>query len=138
MKIVSYRKDNSAVLTGVALDEGVLDISAWIASLPVSSLAQQHNTQAGISAPQGGIMRWLQAGSEAAHALVPYVFAEMSKPHTRLSLLENITLYAPVPRPGKIIGVGRNYADHAKETGVAPFESPRIIFKMPSSVAAPG
>ncbi|MGS0759113.1 fumarylacetoacetate hydrolase family protein, partial [Roseateles sp. GG27B] len=52
--------------------------------------------------------------------------------------LSEIQLYAPVPRPGKIIGVGRNYADHAKETGVKPFETPRIIFKMPSSVAAPG
>ncbi|GAC1532677.1 MAG: hypothetical protein NVS2B4_12710 [Ramlibacter sp.] len=41
-------------------------------------------------------------------------------------------------RPGKIVGVGRNYADHAKETGIAPFENPRIIFKVPSSIAAPG
>ena len=38
----------------------------------------------------------------------------------------------------KIICIGRNYADHAKETGVDPFEKPRIIFKMPSSVTAPG
>jgi 2-keto-4-pentenoate hydratase/2-oxohepta-3-ene-1,7-dioic acid hydratase in catechol pathway len=43
-----------------------------------------------------------------------------------------------VPRPGKIVAIGRNYADHAKETGVQPFEQPRIIAKLPSSVSAPG
>jgi 2-keto-4-pentenoate hydratase/2-oxohepta-3-ene-1,7-dioic acid hydratase in catechol pathway len=51
--------------------------------------------------------------------------------------LEGLTLLAPVPRPGKIVAVGRNYADHAKETGVDPFEKPRIIAKLPSSVVGP-
>src|SRR5690606_12562451 len=55
-----------------------------------------------------------------------------------LESLEDFKLHAPVPRPGKIVGVGRNYADHAKETGVSPFEKPRLIFKMPSSVVGPG
>jgi 2-keto-4-pentenoate hydratase/2-oxohepta-3-ene-1,7-dioic acid hydratase in catechol pathway len=53
-------------------------------------------------------------------------------------LLVDAELLAPVPRPGKIVAVGRNYADHAKETGVAPFELPRIIAKLPSSVCGPG
>ncbi|MGE5089730.1 MAG: fumarylacetoacetate hydrolase family protein [Candidatus Levyibacteriota bacterium] len=52
--------------------------------------------------------------------------------------LAEVELLAPVPRPGKIVAVGRNYADHAAETGVKPFEAPRIIAKLPSSVAAPG
>jgi len=47
-------------------------------------------------------------------------------------------LLAPVPRPGKIVAVGRNYADHAKETGVDLFEKPRIIAKLASSVAGSG
>jgi len=53
-------------------------------------------------------------------------------------LLSEIALQAPVPRPGKIVAVGRNYADHAAETGVKPFEKPRIIAKLPSSVCGPG
>ena len=52
--------------------------------------------------------------------------------------LADVELLAPVPRPGKVVGIGRNYADHAKETGVAPFEQPRLIFKQPSSVCGPG
>ena len=34
----------------------------------------------------------------------------------RLSLA-NVHLLAPVPRPGKILAIGLNYADHIKETG---------------------
>ncbi len=138
MKLVTYRKQGSSILTGVVLGEQVLDISNWIASLPITSQAEQHNAAAGMAAPQGGIMRWLQAGSAAANALAPHVEAQLAKANTAFDALNNISLYAPVPRPGKIIGVGRNYADHAKETGVAPFETPRIIFKMSSSIAAPG
>ena len=60
-------------------------------------------------------------------------------PHQQASpRLSDIQLLAPIPRPGKIIAIGRNYADHAAETGVQPFEKPRIIAKLPSSVLGPG
>lgn len=138
MKLVTYRKSGSAVLTGVVMDERVLDITAWVAKLPVSPEAQQHHSAAGVSAPSGGIMRWLQSGSQAIESLASHLRLALVNPDSSFDLLDDVQLYAPVPRPGKIVGVGRNYADHAKETGVAPFETPRIIFKMPSSVAAPG
>jgi len=138
MKVISYRQGNSPVLTGVVVDQGVLDISAWTAELAPSSEAVQRNAAAGTDAPAGGILRWLQSGSGAIAALTEHVRAALLKPDTRFEQLDSLQLYAPVPRPGKIIGVGRNYADHAKETGVAPFENPRIIFKVSSSVAAPG
>ena len=138
MKLITYRKDSGPVLTGVVVDERVLDISVWLASLPLSSEARQHHSAAGLMAPSGGIMRWLQSGSGAIEALASHVDSALANPGARIDLLKSVQLYAPVPRPGKIIGVGRNYADHAKETGVQPFEAPRIIFKMPSAVAAPG
>ena len=138
MKIISYRKGNSPVLTGVVLDQGVLDISEWAAQLAPSSEAVERNATAGINAPAGGIVRWLQSGSGAIAALSEHVRTSSARSDTHFEQLENLHLYAPVPRPGKIIGVGRNYADHAKETGVAPFENPRIIFKVSSSIAAPG
>ena len=138
MKVISYRKGNSPVLTGVVVDQGVLDISAWAAALTPSSEAVQRNAAAGIDAPAGGILRWLQSGSGAIAALTEHVRTALLKPDAQFEKLDSLQLYAPVPRPGKIIGVGRNYADHAKETGVAPFENPRIIFKVSSSIAAPG
>ena len=138
MKIITYRKDSGPVLTGVVAGEQVLDITDWTAGRPVCALAQQHLAAAGVEAASGGIMRWLQSGADAIEALNAHVHAALATPGTRYDMLQGVQLFAPVPRPGKIIGVGRNYADHAKETGVAPFESPRIIFKVPSSVAAPG
>jgi 2-keto-4-pentenoate hydratase/2-oxohepta-3-ene-1,7-dioic acid hydratase in catechol pathway len=138
MKIITYRKGDGRIRTGVVLDERVLDVSTWITRLAVSNDAQKHNASAGVLATEGGIMRWLQSGSEAIAALASHVRAVSQSQETQYDLLKDVQLYAPVPRPGKVIGVGRNYADHAKETGVAPFEKPRIIFMMSSSLAAPG
>lgn len=47
--------------------------------------------------------------------------------------LTNVRLHAPVI-PGKVIAVGRNYPDHAKEHGEEIPETPLIFFKPPSSV----
>jgi 2-keto-4-pentenoate hydratase/2-oxohepta-3-ene-1,7-dioic acid hydratase in catechol pathway len=53
-------------------------------------------------------------------------------------LLTDLRLAAPVPRPGKVIAIGRNYADHAAEGGAAPPPAPLIFAKWPSSVIGPG
>ena len=138
MKLITYHKGTGPVLTGVVEGDRVLDITAWIAEQPVPVEAQQHHARVGVSAATGGIMRWLQLGSESIELLALHVHSSLVSPETKFDLLNDAQLYAPVPRPGKIIGVGRNYADHAKETGVLPFENPRIIFKVSSSVTAPG
>src|SRR5256886_9546075 len=41
-------------------------------------------------------------------------------------------------RPGKIIGVGRNYVDHAAELGNAVPERPLLFFKPPTAVIGDG
>jgi 2-keto-4-pentenoate hydratase/2-oxohepta-3-ene-1,7-dioic acid hydratase in catechol pathway len=47
-------------------------------------------------------------------------------------------LHAPVPRPGKIVGVARNYAAHAREQGQSrPPEEPVLFLKAPSAVIGP-
>lgn len=52
--------------------------------------------------------------------------------------LDGVRLLAPVPRPGKIVGVGRNYGAHAAEGGLEAQEKPRLFTKVPSSVTGPG
>src|SRR5437899_12175313 len=47
----------------------------------------------------------------------------------------SVQLLAPV-RPSKIICVGRNYLDHAKELGNDAPKEPLIFFKPPSSIIA--
>lgn len=49
----------------------------------------------------------------------------------------SVRLLAPL-RPGKILGIGRNYGDHAKEVGGPKLELPRIFMKPASSVVGPG
>ena len=44
----------------------------------------------------------------------------------------------PVHRPGKIVCVGRNYRDHAKELGNEVPKEPLIFLKPPSAVIEPG
>jgi 2-keto-4-pentenoate hydratase/2-oxohepta-3-ene-1,7-dioic acid hydratase in catechol pathway len=49
-----------------------------------------------------------------------------------------VRLLPPVPDPEKVICVGLNYADHARESGVAPPEEPVLFNKFPSALAAHG
>jgi len=53
-------------------------------------------------------------------------------------LLGDADLLAPLPRPGKIVAIGRNYREHAAEEGVEPPPAPLIFAKWPSSVVGPG
>jgi 2-keto-4-pentenoate hydratase/2-oxohepta-3-ene-1,7-dioic acid hydratase in catechol pathway len=46
-------------------------------------------------------------------------------------------LVAPV-KPGKIVAVGRNYADHARELGNEPPNEPILFLKPPSTLLDPG
>lgn len=51
--------------------------------------------------------------------------------------LNEVTLLAPVPRPGKIIAVGLNYMDHAIETKMEIPKTPVIFAKFTSSINGP-
>jgi 2-keto-4-pentenoate hydratase/2-oxohepta-3-ene-1,7-dioic acid hydratase in catechol pathway len=46
--------------------------------------------------------------------------------------------FAPVPRPGKLICIGLNYRDHARESNMALPEKPVVFSKFSSAVLAPG
>jgi 2-keto-4-pentenoate hydratase/2-oxohepta-3-ene-1,7-dioic acid hydratase in catechol pathway len=51
---------------------------------------------------------------------------------------EGVRLLAPVPRPEKVICIGLNYADHARETGKEPPPVPVVFSKFSSAVCAHG
>jgi len=54
-------------------------------------------------------------------------------------MLPRARLLAPIPRPRKnIMCMGRNYAEHARETGSAPPEVPVFFTKPPTAVVGPG
>jgi 2-keto-4-pentenoate hydratase/2-oxohepta-3-ene-1,7-dioic acid hydratase in catechol pathway len=121
MKLVSF-SGSSGIRTGVVRGETVVDVSEAVAALTLPPRADLPEAQ--------GMLRLLQAGEGALRGL-----ADTRGPSLPL---KGLPLLAPIPRPGKIVAVGRNYADHAKESGIDPFEKPRIIAKLPSSVVGPG
>ncbi len=52
--------------------------------------------------------------------------------------LDRVRLLAPLPRPGKIFGIGLNYRDHAEETGNPIPEVPMVFSKAVTAVIGPG
>jgi 2-keto-4-pentenoate hydratase/2-oxohepta-3-ene-1,7-dioic acid hydratase in catechol pathway len=52
--------------------------------------------------------------------------------------LDEVQLLPPVGRVGKIIAIGKNYLEHARETKSDPPQSPLIFAKFPSAITGPG
>ncbi len=50
----------------------------------------------------------------------------------------NVRLGAPIARPSKIVCIGLNYADHAKETGAQVPSEPVIFLKSTTALVGPG
>ncbi len=51
-------------------------------------------------------------------------------------LPKGVKLLAPIPDPQKVLCVGLNYADHARESGMQPPAEPVYFNKFPTAVAA--
>lgn len=110
MKFVSFRKDG-AVRLGVLADDGIIDLNQAQPQVPADL---------GVALLAGVD---LQAAAKAAIA--------SSAP--RLPV-DSIT-YAPVvPRPGKIVCLGLNYFDHAKEGGRDKPDYPWFFYRGASSL----
>jgi 2-keto-4-pentenoate hydratase/2-oxohepta-3-ene-1,7-dioic acid hydratase in catechol pathway len=52
--------------------------------------------------------------------------------------LATLRVLPPVPRPGKIIAVGRNYREHAAEEEVGVPEAPLLFAKLPTALVGDG
>ena len=70
------------------------------------------------------LVRWL-AGEETAEDGAPVP-------------LRDLTLRAPIPRPGKVLCIGLNYRDHAAETGKPLPTVPMLFAKWANSVVGHG
>jgi acylpyruvate hydrolase len=81
----------------------------------------------------GDMLAFLEAG-KAAHDLAQQVLATAS-PDQALKLAD-VTLKAPIPRPGKIICIGQNYLEHAKESNASAPPFPIVFAKYANTVIA--
>ena len=135
MRLITFRDQRGDTSTGAIVGERVIDLTQAIAALPLPASILER----GLAVPTGGMLRLLYAGAEGLTGIRRFVDdAIAAGALDRLPPWREVKLLAPIPRPGKIVAIGRNYADHAKETGVQLFERPRIIAKLSSSVVGPG
>ncbi len=96
MKLATFSTaDNSTPRLGVVRDDGMVDLSS-IAGAPGSMAAY-------LTGGQAAEERAREAAKEAGNAIA----------------LDAVEWHAPVPDPGKMLGIGLNYADHIAETGMA-------------------
>lgn len=114
MKLLSFRAQG-AVRLGVLTDDGVIDLNAAQPQVPADLGAA---LAAGVD---------LKAAAEAA--------IKSGAPRLPLDSIK----YAPVvPRPGKIICLGLNYFDHAKEGGREKPDYPWFFFRGATSLLGHG
>ena len=114
MKIVTFRRAGTAPEPGVVQDDRVIGLSGAGYNDILALIADWDNTREAIES----FVR--QAPQEAS--------ADVS----------SVTLLAPVPRPPKLICVGLNYRDHAKESGMEIPSVPTIFSKFSNVVIGPG
>ncbi len=124
MKLVTYSKQG-IISCGVLTDKGIVDIpSIW-----------------GTPDSPGSVKKILEAGSACLTRL-----AELAESAKDAIPLASVKLLAPIPRPGKILALAGNYAEHIKEAGMklGLSDSPRVTtvprpFLMPgTAVIGPG
>jgi 2-keto-4-pentenoate hydratase/2-oxohepta-3-ene-1,7-dioic acid hydratase in catechol pathway len=121
MKLATVRADGMTALAGVT-DAGVLDLSGVLPGAggldSVDALCAALTQRDG----QGEALRRL---ADSAAGLTPRWTAE------------EVTLLAPLRRPGKVICVGLNYRDHCRETGVPEPAQPVLFAKFSSAIIGP-
>jgi 2-keto-4-pentenoate hydratase/2-oxohepta-3-ene-1,7-dioic acid hydratase in catechol pathway len=113
MKLVTFTHNNQTRVGAVI--EGMVVDSKNLAEIPA------------------GMIEFLAAGSTAIEVLQRHI----DNGKDRIALAE-VKLEAPVPRPGKYLGISLNYADHIAETGRDKPEYPTFFTKQGTCVIAHG
>lgn len=114
MRLVTFTVDSSLPRLGAAEANAVIELGAGGIFASLETL--------------------LQAGEEGLAQAREAVGSGGARRHD----VNKVRLLAPLLHPGKVIAVGLNYRDHAKELKVEPPASPIIFAKFPNSVTGPG
>ena len=104
---------------GLVVDDGIAPVAALDEALP------------------GSMAELCALGMEVLDEIA--AVAATSEPLKNLRMaIDEVELLAPVPRPGKIVAVGVNYASHAREQNREPPDHPVLFAKLTTSVIGPG
>ncbi len=111
MKLITFTEQARTRIGLLQIDESIVDLSLAAPDLP-------HR-----------MTDFLALGEAAMDAA-----RKAASPH--LSLAE-VKLESPVLRPGKILGIGLNYAAHAMESDMQPPEVPLVFTKQATAINGP-
>jgi 2-keto-4-pentenoate hydratase/2-oxohepta-3-ene-1,7-dioic acid hydratase in catechol pathway len=136
MKLVSFRHPSGGVGVGAVVAEQVIDLTNLVDQCTGMRVQEPHVVDWLQHIPARSMLRLLGGGPAA----LAWIADELGRGERRLPAfaLDQVHLLAPIPRPGKIVGVGKNYADHRAETGGASVEQPTLFFKAATTVVGPG
>lgn len=119
MRLISFRKDpTSGVRLGAVSGERAIAVTSLNAALPATMDELLADAAAGLTALRDA---WDDARIQRDG-----------------TLLTDVTLTSPVPRPGKVVAIGKNYPDHVTEQGAIPPPEPLIFAKFTTSVIGHG
>jgi 2-keto-4-pentenoate hydratase/2-oxohepta-3-ene-1,7-dioic acid hydratase in catechol pathway len=131
MKLVSFLHAGAEPRLGLWLDDGraVLDLAS-----PLLALPEPHGFNGAFDL-DGAFLREARALARRCESA-----GERDELRARGLVLarEAVRLTAPVPRPGKIVCIGKNYREHADEMAASLPERPLLFSKFATSVNAPG
>ena len=116
MKLVTYQTKDAPQL-GALQDDQVIDLKS-------TYRAMVKDPEAAFTDDMIDLLTEGQAGLERLTVLLNFAMADRA---TFSHPLDQVMLLPPVPRPGKIIALGRNYAAHAAEGGAEPPKYPNAI-----------
>ena len=131
MRLVTYSRMGVPSI-GVELNSGILDIPD-----AASHYGRKYHIRGqNFPSMMMDLLQW-ESGIDVVRQIVTRY--EQTPDNERLMThpLSSIALEAPIPRPGKIIALGKNYLDHIQETFFEPEEYPVIFAKFPSCVIGP-
>jgi len=86
------------------------------------------------------LKEWLSFGKrsmEAAAKVRDFILLDGGPPPAGIYSRQDTRILAPIQNPGKVIAVGLNYLDHAKEQGRPAPDRPLLFAKFPTSVIGP-
>jgi 2-keto-4-pentenoate hydratase/2-oxohepta-3-ene-1,7-dioic acid hydratase in catechol pathway len=125
MRIITFSA-NGKTRWGALVGDHAMDMNAALDARGV----QMYQAGSVLDFLRAGPPAW-QAAQETLAWLGTHAQAGVTYP------LAQVKLEAPIPRPGKIIGVGLNYRDHARETKKAIPTKPILFAKFSTSVTGP-
>ncbi|MFN8492425.1 MAG: fumarylacetoacetate hydrolase family protein [Caldilineaceae bacterium] len=117
MKLVTFEQNGKTGIGALRADDTIVALGAAAPNLPTD------------------MKSFLAAGADALAAAQQAV---SNAPASAIVKRADVKLRAPVTNPGKIICVGLNYADHAKEAGLPLPEYPTVFSKYSNTVNDPG